>query len=165
MTTPTFLVIGAQKSGTSWLAAMLGQHPEVFMASPKELHYFDLIENHDRGPDWYRSFFDGATHEKAIGEATPYMLSTPPPDLDDYVVDLGDPPVNIAPIPGVREDIPGLVHREYPNLQLVAFLRNPVTRAISGYQHHVNRRRMSPREPFSEAPAFASSKSASATAN
>jgi hypothetical protein len=38
---PDFLIIGAQKAGTSWLASNLSCHPNVWMPPLKELHYFD----------------------------------------------------------------------------------------------------------------------------
>jgi Sulfotransferase family len=38
---PDFLVIGAQKAGTSWLASNLSRHSNVWMPPLKELHYFD----------------------------------------------------------------------------------------------------------------------------
>lgn len=41
MKLPSFLCIGAQKAGTSWLDKMLRQHPEVWLPPKKELHYFD----------------------------------------------------------------------------------------------------------------------------
>ncbi len=45
MTTPVienyFVGIGAQKSGTTWLARMLATHPDVFVTPVKEIHYFD----------------------------------------------------------------------------------------------------------------------------
>ena len=36
---PNFFIVGAQKSGTSSLAAQLGLHPQVFMSFPKEPGY------------------------------------------------------------------------------------------------------------------------------
>ncbi len=36
-----FVGIGAQKSGTTWLARMLASHPDVFVTPVKEIHYFD----------------------------------------------------------------------------------------------------------------------------
>jgi len=39
--------IGAQKSGTSWLADYLSGHPEVFVSPIKELHFFDSIYKPD----------------------------------------------------------------------------------------------------------------------
>ena len=38
---PDFLVIGAQKAGTTWLQRNLRIHPQVWMPKEKELHYFD----------------------------------------------------------------------------------------------------------------------------
>jgi hypothetical protein len=38
-----FVGIGAQKSGTTWLARMLAGHPDVFVTPVKEIHYFDHI--------------------------------------------------------------------------------------------------------------------------
>jgi hypothetical protein len=40
---PDFLVIGAQRSGTSWLYQVLRKHPELWLPPLKELHYFDKI--------------------------------------------------------------------------------------------------------------------------
>ena len=38
-----FLCAGAQKAGTTWLWANLGQHPQVKMPLVKEVHYFDRL--------------------------------------------------------------------------------------------------------------------------
>jgi hypothetical protein len=38
---PNFLVIGAQRSGTTWLHRVLRQHPGLWLPPVKELHYFD----------------------------------------------------------------------------------------------------------------------------
>ena len=39
--TPDFIGIGAQKAGTTWLHRNLQAHPEIWMPTEKELHYFD----------------------------------------------------------------------------------------------------------------------------
>jgi hypothetical protein len=41
MVYPNFLVVGAQKAGTTWLYRSLRTHPQVWMPREKELHYFD----------------------------------------------------------------------------------------------------------------------------
>ena len=41
---PHFLGIGAPRSGTTWLHAMLDLHPEVWLPPIKEVHYFDSID-------------------------------------------------------------------------------------------------------------------------
>jgi hypothetical protein len=38
-----FVGIGAQKSGTTWLARMLADHPNIFVTPVKEIHYFDHV--------------------------------------------------------------------------------------------------------------------------
>ncbi len=43
MTLPNFLVIGAQKAGTSWLWSTLRQNPDVWLPPIKELHFFDHL--------------------------------------------------------------------------------------------------------------------------
>lgn len=42
---PNFLVIGAQKSGTTWLDRNLRMHPGIWLPPEKEIHYFDLPKN------------------------------------------------------------------------------------------------------------------------
>jgi hypothetical protein len=39
---PDFLVIGAQKAGTTWLDRNLRTHPQIWLPPEKEIHYFDL---------------------------------------------------------------------------------------------------------------------------
>ncbi|MGH8549067.1 MAG: sulfotransferase [Methylococcales bacterium] len=39
---PDFLVIGAQKSGTTWLDKNLRTHPQLWLPPEKEIHYFDF---------------------------------------------------------------------------------------------------------------------------
>jgi hypothetical protein len=39
---PDFLVIGAQKAGTTWLDRNLRTHPAIWLPPEKEIHFFDL---------------------------------------------------------------------------------------------------------------------------
>jgi len=41
---PDFLVIGAQRAGTTWLHRVLTQHPALWLPPVKELHYFDRLD-------------------------------------------------------------------------------------------------------------------------
>ncbi len=68
---PTFLVIGAMKSGTSSLHEHLATHPQIFMAEPKELHFFSVDVNFGRGRAWYEQRFDRAGDAAARGESSP----------------------------------------------------------------------------------------------
>ena len=49
---PNFVVVGAPKCGTTSLYHYLRQHPEVFLPSQKELHYFSHghLSRNSRGP-------------------------------------------------------------------------------------------------------------------
>lgn len=116
---PDFIIIGAQRSGTTSLFNYLGQHPEIYQSFPKETHYFS--NHYQKGVGWYRSHFPLKVHKviaesylkrKFIaGEATPYYISHP-----------------LAP---------GRVHNLVPNVKLIVLLRNPVDRAYSHYHHQV----------------------------
>ena len=54
---PGFLIVGAERCGTSFMYHVLRQHPAVFGSSAprKEVHYFDLA--YDRGLAWYQGHF------------------------------------------------------------------------------------------------------------
>ena len=71
-----FLVIGAQKAGTTWLDDMLRQHPDVFTPPQKELHFFSKLSNFDKGLAWYCDHFSLLGDEKAVGECTPNYIRT-----------------------------------------------------------------------------------------
>lgn len=106
------MVVGAQKSGTTWLFECLDEHPEVFVPQIKEVHFFDLPEEsrfsqRHKGLDWYLGLFPDDAAYKARGEATPdYMFY---PHVVDELVELN------------------------PDLRIVFILRHPVERAYSAY--------------------------------
>lgn len=106
---PDFVILGAQKAGTTSLAAWLARHHACFIAPEKEVHYFDL--GLAKGEAWYRSRFAGAPWRARAGEATPYYL--------------------FHPACAAR------IARTLPAAKLVVLLRDPVERAISGYFHAV----------------------------
>ncbi len=131
MPNPNFMVIGTQKGGTSWLARMMRQHPDIYAPDKKELHFFNLKENYNLGMDTYRSFFDGHSVEKAIGEFTPNYLWICPNKKE--IEELG-----------VIPNIPELIHRQYPKLKFIVCLRNPVDRAVSAFYHFIRARSYPP---------------------
>jgi hypothetical protein len=45
---PDFLIIGPQRTGTTWLHAHLRHHPQIFLSEPKELYFFSSLK--DRSP-------------------------------------------------------------------------------------------------------------------
>jgi hypothetical protein len=52
MPEPNFIVIGAQKSGTTWLYRNLRQHPDIFMPPEQHKELFFFSYRYNRGWDW-----------------------------------------------------------------------------------------------------------------
>jgi sulfotransferase family protein len=122
---PSFLVIGAQRAGTSSFYWNLVRHPALLPAWTKEIHFFDVDDNYRRGPSWYWAQFpmtlgggdllDGV--EVMTGEATPAYLYHP--------------------------RVPRRVAELLPDVKLIVLLRDPVARAYSNYQMSVRHGRES----------------------
>ncbi|WP_099025096.1 sulfotransferase domain-containing protein [Mycolicibacterium palauense] len=107
-TKPNFVIIGAQKAGTTSLYSYLTRHPDIKPALRKEVHFFDL--HYSRGLNWYLGHFPTSRSQYYItGEATPYYLFHP--------------------------DAPRRMHDLLPEAKIIVILRNPVARAYSHYNH------------------------------
>ncbi|HWO75382.1 MAG TPA: sulfotransferase domain-containing protein [Bacillus sp. (in: firmicutes)] len=105
---PDFLIIGAQKCGTTSLYNYLIQHPQVIPAKTKEIHFFDI--HFKNGWEWYCRQFPMALEPKEnciTGEASPYYLFHP--------------------------HTPSRILQLMPKVKLIILLRNPVDRAYSHY--------------------------------
>lgn len=132
---PNFLVIGAQKAGTTWLFEQLRRHPAIFASRPKELHYFSSIERY--GTDWeeYRWRFQRVRklrpHHLVAGEATPNYLWTSPQGADVWSAPWDHQTAWRHGIPDRIADTLG------EDLRFVVMLRDPVDRAISAFYHHL----------------------------
>jgi Sulfotransferase domain len=115
---PDFVIIGAQRCGTTSLYNNLKKHLYIVPALKKEVHFFDI--NFNKGADWYRAHFPSYIYKytKRIGgqnfitgEASPYYIFHP--------------------------HAPKRVAELLPQIKLIALLRNPVDRAYSHYHHEV----------------------------
>ncbi len=126
MTLPNFLIIGAQKAGTSWLAYHLEKHPEIYLPK-REIHYFDKGFNYEKGLSWYKQQFNAVTSEKAIGEKTPEYLWANGIGWEDHL-----------------SDVHQRLYQTLPNAKLIITLRNPVDRAVSAINHIIRSGRISP---------------------
>lgn len=103
---PTFLFIGPDKSGSTWLYEVLRQHPHCFVPSVKDIYFFD--RHYHRGLDWYLSFFDEAPpRARAVGELSHDYLYSP--------------------------EAARRIARDLPDVRLLTCLRDPVDRAFSHY--------------------------------
>lgn len=106
---PNFLIVGAQKAGTSALWSYLDAHPQVYLSPEKELRFFN--RHYDLGLDWYRRHFEGRVGEPLVGEATPNYLYC--------------------------EEVAGRIAESLPGVKLIFLFREPVSRAYSNYWHNV----------------------------
>ncbi len=111
---PDFLILGAQKAGTTSLHGYLIEHPRIAPALAKEIHFFDY--NYARGEAWYRAHFPTQFEKwrgafQLTGEGSPYYLFYP--------------------------HAAWRVSQCVPHAKLIVLLRNPVDRAYSHYHHQV----------------------------
>lgn len=106
MQTPNYFILGAPKCGTTALAQYLSYHPDVFLSSPKEPHFFDA--QYAQGIPYYIQHYYKHWHtEPAAGEATPSYFAVP------YVAER--------------------IKSATPDAKLIIILRDPVTRAFSSW--------------------------------
>ena len=63
--TPDFIIIGAQKCGTSTLFSHLRKHPDIHLPKKKQLLFFD--ENYSKGLEWYLNFFNDKKNSAHCG--------------------------------------------------------------------------------------------------
>ncbi len=114
---PDFIIIGAQKGGTSSLYNYLGQHPQIIPSYKKEVHYFDSgispsIDTFAKGTKWYASHFPlrkNVSADTKTFEASPLYL--------------------FNPVAAKR------ISKLLPDVKIIALLRNPTERAISQFFH------------------------------
>jgi hypothetical protein len=119
---PDYLIIGAQRSGTTSLYKYLAQHPGIGAAFlGKGAHFFDT--KYSRDLDSYRAHFPTRAFKWYVqvrrglplvtGEGSPYYLAHP------------HAPYRIA--------------ETLPDAKLIVLLRDPVERAYSHYRHELAR--------------------------
>lgn len=120
--TPDFLILGAQKAGTTSLFRYLASHPSVFVPRVKETHFFayqgkEVPDRNSADVEFintledYLDLFAEAPDDMVTGEASPSYL---------YL-----------------EEVPRRIHDLVPDAKLIALLRDPVERAFSNYLHCV----------------------------
>lgn len=113
--TPDFYIIGSMKSGTTALYMHLEDHPDIYPATRKEVHYFNT--QRDLGERFFRSHFPPASKLEArnnswgrqiVGEATP-----------DYIF---------------HPAAPAMCREITPDAKLILLMRNPIDRAYSHWK-------------------------------
>lgn len=116
---PTFLIVGAQKAGTTTLTRLLESHPDVFVTDPRETFFFASEDEYARGIGFYeQEYFGEWTGEGAAGEKTPEYL--------------------------FLEDVPERIANDLgTDVRIVITLRSPAMRAHSHWRHNLQGRRES----------------------
>jgi hypothetical protein len=110
MQAPTFVVIGAQRCGTTSLFEHLRQHPDVFIPPVKELSFFVDGPRWRLGPSWYEAQFAGAGAATHLGDVSPgYSMF----------------PVGTGAVERLASHV--------PRARLIYSVRHPVDRMISAY--------------------------------
>jgi hypothetical protein len=148
---PDFLIIGAQKAGTTWLHRNLQAHPQIWMPKEKELHYFDEKLGADtslRSKLWGERAMDERWRRQARRQMGRYQKFSPSDiawDLryflgswnDDWYASLftqggGKTIGETTPDYSVleREQI-AHVREIMPEARIVFLMRNPIERAWS----------------------------------
>lgn len=114
-----FFCIGAGKSGSTWLARCLDEHPQITIARSKEPNFFVRK----------LSAFGGESNSEFMNDwawyADQYAHARQGDRLGDFSVNLMH---NV-------DDAPGLIHDLYPDAKIVVVLRDPVQRTYSHFWH------------------------------
>lgn len=164
---PDFIGIGAPRSGTTWLAAQLQQHSDVWMPRRKELHYFSrgeqyLSTNFLRYNSPTKRFFglqkDELRFKREFFKAMARNIATP--DINQFAWDIKYFFGNYSDdwyfslFSSREERLRGEITPAYsllnntdiehiskliPNLKIVYIMRNPIDRAWSTIKYHEKR--------------------------
>jgi hypothetical protein len=121
-----FIVVGAQKAGTTSLFEYLRRHPDLCLPVAKEVPYFSHDTNYGR--DWteyLRKAFAFADPASRWGTVTPHYMYG---GLYEATRGSGG-----SPAESDERTVPRRIHDRLPNVRLIAILRDPVERARS---HH-----------------------------
>jgi hypothetical protein len=123
---PNLFIVGAMKSGTTWLHHCLGQHPAIFMSALKEPGYFASREELRRGwplawrkgycrsEERYLALFATARGMAYVGESSTIYSRLPHHD-------------------GVAERIRAFD----PGATIIYLMRHPTERVLSHYRHNL----------------------------
>ncbi len=107
MSLPTFVTIGAMKSGTTSLHDYLRLHPDIFMSKEKEVDFFFHPLKWEKGLDWYKAQFH-----------------------DDFKI-RGETSPNYSKRAEVAERMFAII----PNVKIIYITRDPVKRFVSECNH------------------------------
>ncbi len=128
-----FIIIGAQKAGTTSLFRYLAEHPEVSMPADKEAPFFCTDHIYARGfPHYMGNLMREmlVDPERRWGTATPHYMSGSVYQSAEAAA--GHPDYD-------ERTVPARIRACLPDVRLVAILRDPVERALAGHREAVMR--------------------------
>ncbi len=112
-----FMLIGAQKAGSTSLSHQLSQHPQISFCKHKEPDFFSTTRDWESGLTDYHALFEQRP-ERLYGEGSTTYTWIP-----EY------------------PQTAWKIHAYNPNVKLMYMMRQPVERVISHYTHHLLRAR------------------------
>ena len=106
-------VIGVPKAGTTTLASLLRQHPDILVSNPKETLFH--IRDYSKGVNYFlNQYFDLNSKANLFCEMSISNMY-------------------------FSESTAQIIHNDFPNAKLIALLRNPIYRAFSDYRDNVRK--------------------------
>jgi hypothetical protein len=106
---PNFIVIGAQKSASTFVQQCIAEHPEAYLP-PEEIPFFESPDFEQSSFDELAELFRGTT-QTARGIKRPSYLG--------------------------KSEVAPRIQKHLPDAKIIVVLRNPVQRALSAYYHYV----------------------------
>lgn len=113
MRKPSLFILGVQKCGTTTVADLLAQQPEIFVPSVKETYFFCDESYYAKGEEWYLKEFYASKFTRSalyLCDATPFYLAS-------------------------EQAIQRLRQYTANDARYIVCLRDPVARAYSAYWH------------------------------
>ena len=107
---PAFVIIGAQKSSSTFVQTCLAEHPDIYLPLG-ETPFFESPDYENSDISDLEAIFDGRS-ESCVGIKRPNYLG--------------------------KAEVPSRILEHLPDAKLIVVLRNPIDRAISAYFHNVN---------------------------
>lgn len=114
---PSFIIIGAQRCGTTSLYDYLSHHPQIIPSPVKELFYFD--DYYTRPIEWYKSFFPTKKEQEKLERDL----------VASVITGEASPSYFFHPYAAKR------IKETLPDVKLILVLRDPIERAYSHYNH------------------------------
>lgn len=124
-----FIILGAQKCGTSTLFDILDTHPSLVGSHPKELNFFSLSKDWRANTSNYESSFEqkeGVLYFEASPNYTFFPGGASQPAMD-----------KLYPIRNGR--IWDDMYEYNSSMKFIYLVRNPMERIVSSYMHHYAR--------------------------